>query len=210
MEFLYNKGTLKNKKIKIVTNGTNTNPKLMKRFSEAKKFEIMISIDALNERNKYIRFPADWNTLLKNLEHYKELCESHTEAIYYITPSPQILNIDQLAEMCLFFQELGHPVSLNPAVTGPTICDYQYFPLDYKQKVKQKLQKNLSLVKGSSNRSQIQSYINNLDVDYEDKDFMKITLRSFVKYNDYMDKYRNTDSWRKLIPELEQSIENNL
>jgi organic radical activating enzyme len=210
MEFLHSKGTLKNKKIKLTTNGTNTNPRLIKWFSEAKKIEVMVSIDALENRNKYIRFPADWDTLLKNLERYKELCETRTEAVYYIAPSPQILNIDQLTEMCLFFQELGHPISINPKVTGPTICDYQYFPLDYKQKVKQKLKLNLDLVKNDKNRSLIETYINSLDVDYEDKDFMKITLRSFVKYNDYMDKHRNTDSWRKLLPDLEQSIENNL
>ena len=202
MEFLYKKGTLKNKIFKIVTNGTNTNPKMIKWFSEAKFISVMVSIDALNERNKYIRFPADWNTLLKNLDVYKNLKKSHGNAAYSIIPSPQILNIDQLTEMCLFFEELGHPLSLNPTVTGPTICDYQYFPLEYKQKAKQKLQKNISLVKNNNNRAHIQRYIKDLDVDYEDKEFMKITVKSFVTYNDYMDKYRKTDSWRVLIPDL--------
>ena len=36
------------------------------------------------------------------------------------------------------------------------------------------------------------------------------TIRNFVKYNDYMDKFRNTDSWRDLLPELAEVIEKRL
>lgn len=207
LQFLSRKGTLKNKHIKLVTNGTNTNPRLMEWFAEAKSVEIMVSIDAVEERNKYIRFPADWDTLLKNLEFYKQLCAGDDDKKYYISPSPQILNIDQLADIHIYFEKLGHPVAINPKVTGPTICDYEYFPFKFKQQVKEKLLGQLGQIQDEERTRQILPYIDTLDTDYGNKLYQKHTMSAFVKYNDYMDKFRKTDSWRDLMPDLAEAIE---
>ena len=63
------------------------------------------------------------------------------------------------------------------------------------------------LIKNQARVNQILPYIDTLDTEYHDIDFSKVTMRSFVKYNDYMDKFRKTDSWRDLIPDLAKSIE---
>lgn len=210
LDFLHKKGTLKDKTIKLTTNGTNTNPKLTQWFGEAKSVVVMVSIDALELRNRYIRYPADWDTLMKNMEFYQKLCAGDDSKEYHIAPSPQILNLDQLADMHIYFEKLGHPTFFNPHVSGPTIYDYQYFPLRYKQQVKEKLQSQLPFIKNQARVKQILPYIDTLDTEYHDRDFSKVTMRSFVKYNDYMDKFRKTDSWRDLIPDLAKSIEQTL
>ena len=208
-EYLSSKGTLKNKHIEITTNGTNTNPKMLEWFGEAGKVDVMISLDALEKRNRYIRYPADWDSIMKNIERYKSMSLEKNTISYFVAPTPQILNVDQLTEMCLYFQERGTMVALNPDVVSPKILDYKYFPMEYKLMVINKLQKNLSLLKSKDNLIDIERIIEVLKIQ-KDPDEIKQNIKNFIKYNDFMDRFRNTDSWRDLIPDLANVIDKRL
>ena len=208
-EYLSSKGTLKNKNIEITTNGTNTNPKMLEWFGEAGKVDVMISLDALEKRNRYIRYPADWDSIMKNIERYKSMSLEKNTISYFVAPTPQILNVDQLTEMCLYFQERGTMVALNPDVVSPKILDYKYFPMEYKLMVINKLQKNLSLLKSKDNLIDIERIIEVLKIQ-KDPDEIKQNIKNFIKYNDFMDRFRNTDSWRDLIPDLANVIDKRL
>jgi len=209
-EYLSSRGSLKDKKINITTNGTNTNPKMLRWFKEAGKIEIMFSLDALGPRNRYIRYPSDWDTLMRNLDIYKKISESNTNSIrYFIAVTPQILNVDQLTELCLHFEKVGHYVDINPDVVSPRILDFNYFPLEYKKKVIEKLQTGLDKVKSKKNVSRIQSIINTLKTDFDHKEIER-NSKDFVKYNDFLDKFRKTDSWRELLPDLEKILDKKL
>jgi MoaA/NifB/PqqE/SkfB family radical SAM enzyme len=208
-EYLSSKGTLKNKHIEITTNGTNTNPKMLEWFGEAGKVDVMISLDALEKRNRYIRYPADWDSIMKNIERYKSMSLEKNTISYFVAPTPQILNVDQLTEMCLYFQERGTMVQLNPDVVSPKILDYKYFPMEYKLMVINKLQKNLSLLKNKDNLIDIERIIEVLKIQ-KDPDEIKQNIKNFIKYNDFMDRFRNTDSWRDLIPDLANVIDKRL
>ena len=70
-EYLKSKNSLKDKFIKITTNGTNTNPKMTEWFSQMKGVTIMISLDGLDLRNRYIRYPSNWQAIMKNIREYK-------------------------------------------------------------------------------------------------------------------------------------------
>lgn len=199
--YLSSKGSLKQKHIKITTNGTNTNPKMIEWFKEAESVEIMISLDALEDRNRYIRYPSDWDTIMKNISQYKKLASENLNIDYFLAPTPQILNVDQLTEMCLYFQDRGHTVCFNPDVVSPKILDYKYFPMEYKELVIEKLKKNLSLVENKRLVTDINRIIGVLQTP-KNMDEVRQNVKDFVKYNDFMDKFRKTDSWRVLIPEL--------
>jgi len=204
--YLSSKGSLSDKRIRITTNGTNTNPKMTKWFNEAGAVEIMISLDALTERNRYIRYPSDWDTIMKNISQYKELSLKNSAISYYIAPTPQILNVDQLTEMCLYFQERGHPLVFNPDVASPKILDYKYFPNEYKEFVINKLSNNLSLVKDKISLESIKRIIEVLKIK-KDPEEVRYNAKNFVKYNDFMDGFRKTDSWRDLMPELSKILD---
>ncbi len=206
-KYLSSQGSLKDKTIKLTTNGTNTNPKMSEWFGEAGKVEIMLSIDALAERNKYIRYPSDWKTILRNINHFKQMSDAKSSIVHFIAPTPQLLNVDQLTEMALYFQDNGNPLSFNPDVVSPKILDYKYFPFEYKKIVITKLQKNLTLVQNSITREAIERIIEVLKHD-ADHDEIKQNCFNFVKYNDHMDKFRKTDSWRDLLPELASVLDN--
>ena len=207
--YLSSKGSLKHKHIKITTNGTNTNPKMTEWFSEAGTVDIMISLDALGDRNRYIRYPSDWDAIMKNISKYQELSLENSDVTYFVAPTPQILNVDQLTEMCLYFQDRGHPLIFNPDVVSPKIYDFNYFPMEYKKIVVDKLKSNLANFKNNINRKHIENTIKVLQQDFNEKEIDQ-NIRNFVKYNDYMDKFRNTDSWRDLFPELADVIEKRL
>ena len=109
--------------------------------------------------------------------------------------------------MALYFQDNGNPLSFNPDVVSPKILDYKYFPFEYKKIVITKLQKNLTLVQNSITREAIERIIEVLKHD-ADHDEIKQNCFNFVKYNDHMDKFRKTDSWRDLLPELASVLDN--
>lgn len=204
-KYLSSKGSLSKKSINITTNGTNTNPKMTEWFNEAEHVSVMISLDALTERNRYIRYPSDWDTIMKNIAQYKELSCKNSDISYYIAPTPQILNVDQLTEMCLYFQDREHPLVFNPDVASPKILDYKYFPNEYKEFVINKLSKNLSLVKDKRSLKDIIRIMEVLKIQ-KDPEEVRHNVKNFVKYNDFMDRFRKTDSWRDLMPELSKIL----
>lgn len=78
--------------ISLVTNGsieqTKAQTALLKNFTD---LNICVSIDGIEKRFEYMRWPARWTTLLKNLDSYRSLCNSVSvsytisslNAIYY-------------------------------------------------------------------------------------------------------------------------------
>ena len=81
--------------------------------------------------------------------------------------------------------------------------------MEYKKIVVDKLKINLAKIKNNSNRTHIENTIKVLQQDFNENEIDQ-NIRNFVKYNDYMDKFRNTDSWRDLLPELAEVIEKRL
>ena len=52
--------------------------------------------------------------------------------------------------------------------------------------------------------------IDNLRTDTLDKDTEKYLQNSFVRYNDTQDRHRKRNTWRELLPLLEEALTNNL
>lgn len=207
-QFLSEKNTIGQKELMLTTNGTNTNKNIVNYFSKLKSVGVMVSIDGLDQRNRYIRYPSDWSTIIKNLEVYKEIkIKSGSAMNYWVGLTPQILNIDHITDTIIFFESRGHSCSLNPIVVSPKILNYIFFPLSYKQLVKKKLLKNYEKIKSNKSRKDVQQIIESLDADVDKKE-IKENITNFIKYMDYIDKLRKEDSWRSLMPELEKNLIN--
>lgn len=61
------------KMLRIQTNGTIFDQEWAEIFQKFKKVRLMISIDAYGVDNTYIRFPADWQTILKTIDQIKKI-----------------------------------------------------------------------------------------------------------------------------------------
>ena len=211
--YLEERDRLKDMKITLNTNLTNINPKMTDWLPKLKQWVVWASIDGLGSRNEYIRFPSNFEKICDNLNFYKKLCDENDRIV--LNPAIQILNIDQLddiLEWWLEFSDGGSSrkfgLSWVSQVWYPKMLNYDVAPPDYKLKIADKLEKSRGKFSNISQES-IEAYdvhITNLRRDSVSENERKHLLQSFVKYNDRQDKFRGKTTWRKLIPDLEESI----
>jgi MoaA/NifB/PqqE/SkfB family radical SAM enzyme len=81
--------------IRYNTNGLLVDDEIIELWKQFKKVKIGFSIDAIGDRNYYIRYPSDWATIEKNL--YK-LDNTPANIQVSIATAIQILNIKHLAD----------------------------------------------------------------------------------------------------------------
>ena len=145
--------TLKDKNITIVTNLTNTNPKMTQWLPKTKSWVIWASIDGLGDRTEYIRYPSNFDKVVENLEFYKKLIKESGNGKLVFSPAVQLLNIDQLDDMLKWFINFADgdfpklfDVSWMSQVWYPKICNYDVAPREYRLKVADKLEKVLIIL----------------------------------------------------------------
>ena len=208
LEYLHNKKTLKDKKILIHSNMTNVNPKLTTWMKHTGYWAIAASIDGVGERNRYIRYPSDWNTIIKNIEFYKNLMNTTGRGAITFGPAIQLLNIDQLVDLVSFFEESvpNANIGFYSHVKYPIICDYDIAPTEYKLKVADRIEKKLNKIRRQHFRESVATHIHGLRNETFNEDQKIMYQKMFVKYNDAQDKFRHTKSWRYLIPDLDHLL----
>lgn len=82
--------------IRYNTNGLLINDSLIELWTNFKKVKVGVSIDAIGERDHYIRYPSDWDTIVSNLH---KLDNSPSNIQTNIATAIQILNIKHLPDL---------------------------------------------------------------------------------------------------------------
>jgi len=207
VDFLYENNVLDKISIFLVTNCTSINRKVLEKIKLCKKFAGHLSIDGLYERNRYIRYPSDWNTVLKNILLYKELFNNNIG----VAPAWQILNIDQLVDYTIFWNKLNIKINWQPRVVSPVILDFKNFPQTYQNTTADNLEKKLLQNKDNIRGQdffEVQNIIGTLrNKMISDSDHVKHVVKAFIKYNDTIDKHRHGQTWRQLLPNLVTHLE---
>lgn len=89
---------VKDKKLKIQTNGSIIDADWIKIFKKFQSLEIMLSLDAIDKDIEYIRFPVNWSQLVKNIQEFKKLdCKLYVNCT---VSNLNILLIDKLIDWC--------------------------------------------------------------------------------------------------------------
>ena len=208
-EYCDQQGTLEDKNVTIVTNLTNTNPRLTKWLPKLKKWQIWASVDGVGERTEYIRYPSKWNTILNSLEFYRNILNENGNIT--LSPAVQLLNIDQLDDIVKWWLdwcggELNERYGFTwlATVWYPLICNPSMAPREWRLKVADKL----SEYKFDQNYENI---INELKRDQHTPEKYQELQTAFIKYNDRQDKFRGVKkTWRELLPELGIALEKSL
>ena len=198
-------GTLGDKIVTIVTNLTNTNPRLTNWLPKLKAWTVWASVDGVGERTEYIRYPSKWDKILESLEFYRNIMGDNGNIT--LSPAVQLLNIDQLDDIIKWWidwcgGELNDRYGFTwlATVWYPLICNPSMAPREWRLKVADKLSK----YKFDDNYDNL---IAELRRDQHTKEKAKELQRAFVKYNDKQDQFRNVPStWRQLLPDLETTI----
>ena len=214
LDYCYKNNTLQDKDITIVTNLTNTNPKMTQWLPKMKAWTIWASIDGLRDITEYIRYPSNFKKVVENLNFYKKLLLESNNGRIVFSPAIQLLNIHQLDDMLKWFINFADDhwgkqfnVSWMSQVWYPRICNYDTAPKQYRYKVADKLEESIDYFTKYNDISFFYNkQIENLRNSFIEEPMEKHLQKAFIRYNDTQDKHRKGKTWRELLPELEQAL----
>ncbi len=119
--------------IKYNTNVTIFPEKIVALWANFKTVRLNLSIDGVGATNDYIRFPAKWASVEKNLKSFFELKKAGVPLEISVHTTVQICNILELAKILQYFREnygltpyfniLNHPACLNIRSMPQTLKD---------------------------------------------------------------------------------------
>lgn len=203
---LVESGYSKNIELRYHTNGTVLPEEILTLWENFKFIEVMVSMDAWGKHHDYVRYPADWNTLLENLNKLdntgdnidiKILCTIHALNIYYIPDfANQLLNKNYKKIGVKHHNGLFHAGTVH----WPRYLSTQIFPREIKDKIKDKWENC-----GLDDIKQWKEKIFN-QIDYMYQEDLSNLYPQFLDYVRGLDKIRNT-SFKETFPELNEIME---
>lgn len=127
LESLVQSGDSDHIEIIYSTNTTIINTEYNDVWKKFKRVQFMLSIDDLYDRNKYIRWPSKWNTVMETFDWIRNLCETHSNLSYSVLQTVSIFNIFYLSEFEDYFSKYTNNISIN-FVTDPAYYDPRILP----------------------------------------------------------------------------------
>jgi sulfatase maturation enzyme AslB (radical SAM superfamily) len=119
----------KNIRLKYNTNLTNIPPKMIEYWKDFKRVQLNCSIDAIGHRDRYIRYPSNWEKVEENFDRLNGLPNVSIQ----IHCTVQALNVCALADLFdfassrnlsgdqVYLNILNHPRSMNIRVLPPEL-----------------------------------------------------------------------------------------
>jgi len=137
----------KNVEIRYHTNATVVDEELLELWTHFKKTHIMVSLDAHEDLNSYIRYPSKWDEVVKNLKTFDNTTGG--DIIVDINTTVQALNIYWLPEFAEWlwsqnFKKIGKRTRRNGLFHAATLHWPQYLctkvlSAESKKRVEEKL-----------------------------------------------------------------------
>ncbi len=191
---LVNRGLSKNIELRYHTNGTIYNQEVVNLWKEFRRVEVMISLDGYGDVNSYIRYPADWSLIERNLELYdstpdmvdpKILCTVQALNIFWLPEFSDWLISKQFKKISKRHHKgLFHPGILH----WPLYLNTKVFPKEIKDKISKKL---LDYCDSHADNPQIQKFRHL--VDFMKSEDMSSKYHEMLEYLEKLDQLHNTN-----------------
>lgn len=136
------RGIKTSKELMIITNVTKFDEEWLDILSPH-KIKLCLSIDAHSDLNHYIRFPSDWETIVRNIKLMRNLPNVNM-FLNTCVQNLNILHLDRLLQWAINEQDLY--VHLD-VLTKPPIHEIRNFPLPLLHQAQQKLIKVNEILK---------------------------------------------------------------
>jgi MoaA/NifB/PqqE/SkfB family radical SAM enzyme len=94
---LVESGASKNIELRYHTNGTIMNEKFISLWDNFKEVEIMVSLDDWGTRNDYVRYPANWEVVSKNLDRLDDTGDNIVVSLLTTVHAMNIYNLPDFA-----------------------------------------------------------------------------------------------------------------
>lgn len=210
LEFMVETGAAKNCVVRYNSNGLELPERLFELWSHFKEVKFNFSIDAVGERNDYIRYPSKWNNIVANLERLDDTPEN---IIVNIACAVQLLNVLTVPDLVRWkISKNFKKINLPPYGAGligthlvylPSYLNVRVLPQDIKNKVEKNIddfcreqQYNIEFTNnpyGLKRWKGLVHYMNSEDWSH------KIPI--LIDYLETTDQTRGTN-FRKIFPEL--------
>jgi len=156
-------------------------------INKFKNFSIDASIDDLFERDEWIRYPSNFDDVIKNYNILKQ----HESVNMSVNITWSILNISNAENILNFFEDNNMTVNSNlNLVNSPIELNVKNYP--FKEELIERYSK--------SNNKMLNDLAKALSTDFNKEEFNRA-----IKYIKNLDKLRNTKSY-EVFPELTQFL----
>jgi sulfatase maturation enzyme AslB (radical SAM superfamily) len=186
-------GQAANMTLHYVTNATMfPDPQWWDLWQHFREIDLQISIDGIEHRFEYLRYPAKWSEVLNNVQSYIQQEKLRPNLRLSVSHTVSAFNIRYLPEFVDWCLEIGLPMPWMGMVYEPRAMRPTLWPTLAKQDIVQHLR--------SSPRPEIQAWaelVHNTDDSVYYKDFLSRVY--------WHDGYRGTD-FRTTFPELANFI----
>lgn len=132
IQWIVNKGYAKNLVLKIITNGTKKNNKLLKLSKEFKRFVIGVSVDGTFDIDEYQRVGTVFEDVIENIKTYKEYGDIIIHSV--ITA----LNVGDVPNLVAFSTSMDVDIDLSSIVLDPKHMRIEVLPIPYRKHLLEK------------------------------------------------------------------------
>ena len=182
LDFLIDNNTSGDINLTHITNGTVfPTDEFWARWEKFKTVTLLVSIDGLKEKFEYIRWPAQWQDCLININRYKDKSKLYSNIILKISHTVSIFNVLDLPEFFIWCYKQGLDDPYLGMVSDPDYFSIKNLPEPAKEYISKKLGKtnrfqnviNFMNLPGTDLSQQAWHYIKTYD-DIRDQSFDKI------------------------------------
>ena len=159
-----------------------------------KQIDIQLSVDGINSRYEYIRFPGDWKVFETNCKRYLDAEKANKNIMLSVSHTLSAYNVYYLDEFFTWCDNIGLPRPWVGRVHNPNHLRVSVFPADIKTHIVDHLL--------NSNFEDVQTWANHLQVTDDSNNFLH-----FCKTTTAHDNYRGLD-FKKTFPELAKLLAN--
>lgn len=208
LEICVEQGVAGNIELTFNTNVTKIPARHRELWPQFKSVNLLCSIDAHGELNDYIRYPAKWIRLARNLDIIDQHHEELNLGSATLSVTVQIYNIFHLHELIEYSQERFGFIRTMPNLVHLSIPEYfnvQHLPDDLKQLAVERLQALKSRLVNSGETgglNQIDSVLAYIDMG----EHSLYLMNEFKRVTDIFDRLRG-ESLIALVPELRPLLE---
>jgi organic radical activating enzyme len=209
LEFMVENNYAKDCILRYNSNGLEISDRLFDLWDRFKSVKFNFSVDAVGKKNNYIRFPSEWNNIVKNLHR---LDNTSPHITVNIACAVQILNVLYLTELIEWknqqnFKKInikdGAGIIGSHLVYFPSYLNVRVLPIDLKKIAKEKINNFVELMGNDAN------FINNSYgknrwlglIKYMMEEDWTHMIPSLKEYLESCDKIRNTN-YKIIFPEL--------
>jgi uncharacterized Fe-S cluster-containing radical SAM superfamily protein len=211
--------------VRYNTNGLLIDDEIIELWKKFKKVKVGFSIDAVGDRNYYIRYPSDWDTIERNLH---KLDNTPDNIQVSIATAIQILNIKHLPELAKWkitqnfkkvnFENVTGGIEAGGGIVNmhllyiPTFLSIRLLPQSDKEEVRKSFGELANWLH-TNYRQDTDFWKNNpygwkrwkAVLDFMDAEDHSAQLPAFKEYITVMDQQRNTN-FKNTFPEIAHLI----